>query len=163
MKALKWIGRTVRTTLFLGTLTVSLAISTVSLGLWGLSLTTQVTALTVGAASAAIAQTKAVTKAVARTKAREKAKARLKRVLVAIPIVGIASAAAFEYGDYREWQGDNPEGDFSDYSCEVAVLSAEVIDEVLQDLPEATRPPRDMVLSQLPDCPSPDAKATDEG
>ena len=73
-------------------------------------------------------------------------------MLVAIPVIGIATAAAFEYGDYQEWQADNPDGDFGDYSCEVAVLSAEVVDEVLQDLPEATRPPRDVVLSQLPAC-----------
>ncbi|MBU1175722.1 MAG: hypothetical protein KKH72_10005 [Alphaproteobacteria bacterium] len=155
MKTLKWIARTVRTTLFLGVLCVSLAVSTASLGLWAVSLTTQVTALTVGAATAALAESKAVAKAVAKAKAREKAKARLKRVLVALPLVGIAAAAAFEYGDYREWQEENPEGDFGDYGCEVAALSAEVVNEVLQDLPEATRPPRDAILSRLPACDAP--------
>lgn len=152
MKAIRWAMRTVRTTLFLGVLCASLAVSTVSLGLWSVSLTTQVTALTVGAASAAIAHSRSLALAVTKTKAREKAKARLKRVLVAIPVVGIATAAAFEYADYQDWLEDNPDGDFGAYSCEVATLSAEVIDEVLQDLPEGTRPPKDAVLTHLPNC-----------
>ena len=152
---MKIIGRILalfRTTLFLGIMCVSLAVTTISFGISSLTLGTQVTAMGVSAAAAAIAQRQAVATAVLKTKTREKAKARLKRLLVALPVVGIAAAAAFEYGDYLEWQEDNPEGDLGTYGCEVATLSAEVVDEVLQDLPEATRPPRELVLSQLPDC-----------
>lgn len=153
----------VRTTLFLGMACVTLASTTIALGVWTVSLTTQVATLGVGLASAAVAQTKAVALAVAKTKAREKAKARLKRVLVAIPVVGIAAAAAFEYADFQEWQADHPDGDFADYSCEVAALSAEVIDEVMQELPEGSRPPRDLVLSSLPACNAPSGAVKSPG
>ncbi len=158
MRFLKPILFLLRSTAFLLVVCATLATTTLSLGIAAVSMSAQVATLTAGAAVAATTQARAVATAVAKAKAKEKTKektkARLKRVLVAVPVAGLAAAAAFEYADYLEWQQVHPEGTAAEYGCEVAALSAEVIDEVLQDLPEATRPPRDLVLSQLPACPT---------
>ncbi|MFA8387688.1 MAG: hypothetical protein ACEPO2_18875 [Pelagibaca sp.] len=125
-----------------------MALSTVALGLQALTLTAQVASVTAGASAAALAHRKNLARAVAKTKA----KARLRRALVAVPVVGAGAAVAFEAQDFRDWQVDNPEGTFADYSCEVASLSAEVVDDVLQGLPEGVRPSREWMLRQVPDC-----------
>jgi hypothetical protein len=145
----------VRTTAFLVVLCVSLATTAVSLGVWAVSLTAQVTTMTASAAAAAIAHRKAIAAAVLRTKA----KARLRRALVVVPVAGIAAAIAFEREDYLEWKQDNPDGDLEAYGCEVSAVSAEVVDDVLQDLPEQVRPSRDWLLSRLPECAAPAAES----
>jgi hypothetical protein len=137
-----------RTTGFLVMLCVSLATTALSMGVWAVSLTTQVTTMTASAAAAAIAHRKAIAAAVVRTKA----KARLRRALVVLPVAGIAAAIAFEREDYLEWKQDNPDGDLETYGCEVSAVSAEVVDDVLQDLPEKIRPSRDWLLSRMPKC-----------
>lgn len=138
----------VRSTAFLAMLCVSLAATAISMGIWAVSLTAQVTTMTASAAAAAIANRKAIAAAVGRTKA----KARLRRALVVVPVAGIAAAVAFEREDYLEWKEENPDGDLQDYGCEVSSISAEVVDDVLQDLPEQIRPSRDWLLSQMPEC-----------
>lgn len=137
-----------RTASFLAVLCVSLATTAVSMGIWAVSLTAQVTTMTASAAATAIAHRKAIAAAVVRTKA----KARLRRALVVLPIAGIAAAAAFERQDYLEWKEENPEGDLEEYGCELSAVSTEVIDEVLQDLPEAVRPSKGWLLSRVPSC-----------
>jgi len=137
-----------RTAGFLAVLCVSLATTAISMGIWAVSLTAQVTTMTASAAAAAIANRKAIAAAIVRTKA----KARLRRALVVLPIAGIAAAVAFERQDYLEWKTDHPDGDVEDYGCEVGTVSAEVIDDVLQDLPETVRPSRDWLLSRVPSC-----------
>ena len=129
-------------------LSAALLVSTVVLAVQAVTLTAQVATVTASASAAALSHRKELAKAIARTKA----KARLRRMLVAVPVIGAGAAVAFEAQDFRDWQIDNPEGTFADYSCEVAMLSAEVVDEVLQDLPDGFRPSRDMVLNQLPEC-----------
>lgn len=104
--------------------------------------------MTVSAAAAALANRKAIAAAIVRTKA----KARLRRAVVALPIAGVAAAVAFERQDYLEWKDDHPDGDVEDYGCEVGTVSAEVIDDVLQELPGPVRPSRDWLLSRLPGC-----------
>jgi len=141
----------IRTTAFLVVLCISLATTAVSLGIWAVSLTAQVTTMTAGAAATAIAHRKAIAAAVLRTKA----KARLRRALVVVPVAGLAAAIAFERQDYLEWKEDNPDGDVEAYGCEVSVVSAEVVDDVLQDLPEQVRPSRDWLLSRTADCEKP--------
>jgi hypothetical protein len=140
--------RLLRSTVVLMWLCGALAISTVTLGVQAVLLSAQVATASASAAAAAVAHRKALAKAVSKAKA----KARLRRMLVAVPIAGTGAAVAFEAQDYYEWQADNPDGVFADYSCEVAELSAEVVDDVLQDLPETLRPSRDWVLGQLPEC-----------
>ncbi|MCL3882205.1 hypothetical protein [Marivita sp. GX14005] len=147
--------RFLRSTALLVWLCGALAIGTVTLAFQTFALSAQVAGLTANAASTALRHRKEVTKAVARAKAREKAKARLRRALVAVPFVGGGVAVALEAQDYREWQEANPALGFDDYACDVAALSAEVIDEVLQDLPESLRPAPDAVLGRLPKCDRP--------
>lgn len=127
---------------------VSLAASTIALGVWAVSLTAQVATVTASAAAAAVANRKAIAAAVARTKA----KARLRRFVAALPIAGVAAVAVFERQDYLEWQEENPDGDFADYSCQSAHLSAELVNDVLAGLPAAIRPSEAFLLSQLPEC-----------
>jgi len=142
-----------RTAGFLAVLCVSLATTAVSMGIWAISLTAQVSTMTASALAASLANRRAIAAAVVRTKA----KARLRRALVVIPVAGIAAAIAFEREDYLEWKQDNPDGDLESYGCEVSAVSAEVVDDVLQDLPEQVRPSRDWLLSRMPDCKVPDA------
>ena len=137
-----------RTTSVLLVLCLSLATTTISFGLWAVSATAQVASVTASATAAAIANRKAIAAAVMRTKA----KARLRRVLVAVPIAGLAAAAVFEHQDYIEWKEEHPDGDAKTYGCEISSLSAEFVDDVLQEFPEGVRPSRDLVLSQMPDC-----------
>jgi hypothetical protein len=137
-----------RTTGFLVMLCVSLATTALSMGIWAVSLTAQVSTMTVSAAATAIANRKAIAAAIVRTKA----KARLRRAMLALPIAGVAAAIAFERQDYLDWKKDNPDGDVEDYGCEVGTVSAEVIDDVLQELPGQVRPSRDWLLSRLPNC-----------
>ena len=119
-----------------------------TLAAWAVSLSTQVATLTANAASTAIRHRKQITKAVAKAKA----KWRVRRVLVAIPAVGTVAAFAFEAQDYYAWEAENPDGTAAEYACEVAELSAEVVDAVLQELPEMTRPSPDTVLAMMPTC-----------
>lgn len=126
----------------------SLFLSTAALAVTALQLSSQVAGLTASATAAGLANRRAISAAVARAKA----KARLRRIVASVPIAGIAAAGYFERRDFLEWQTENPNGTFEDYSCEVARLSADVIDEVLQELPEAARPSKDFVISSLSDC-----------
>ena len=134
-----------KSTVFLTTLCLMLAISTATLAVKTLSLGTKVAAVTAGAVAA---QRKAVATAVTRTKA----KARLRRMVVMVPVAGIAAAGYFEEQDYQEWKAQNPEMGRKDYACEVSRVSAEVVDDMLQGLPEDVRPSREFLLSRLPDC-----------
>jgi hypothetical protein len=144
------IFRILRSTVFLIWLCVALAASTVALGIQAITLSAQVATLSAGAAASALRHRKELVKAVSKAKA----KARLRRVLVAVPVVGTGAALAFEAQDFQDWQAEHPEGSFADYTCETAEMSAEVVDEVLQDLPEQFRPSRDAVLARLPNCES---------
>lgn len=143
--------RLLRSTVVLMWLCGALVVSTVALGLQAITLSAQVATVTAGAASVAAKHRKDLAKAVSKAKA----KARLRRFIVAIPFVGGGAALAFEAQDFQDWQAENPEGSFAEYSCEVAEVSAELVDDVLQDLPEVMRPSRDAVLAQLPDCDAP--------
>ena len=130
-----------KNTVVLSVLCLMLAFSTAALAIKTLSLGAKVAAVTAGAAAA---QSQAV--------ARTKAKARLRRAVVMVPVAGIAAAGYFEEQDYQEWKEQNPELGRSDYACEVSQFSAEVIDDMLQELPEQVRPSREFVLSKLPEC-----------
>ena len=77
--------------------------------------------------------------AVSRAIAKEKAKGRVRRIAVAVPVIGTAIAAGFEYWDYTQWKNDHPEGDVEQYAHEVAPISAEVANEVINELPEGLR------------------------
>ncbi len=84
--------------------------------------------------------------------ARAIAKARLRRLASAIPLVGAGVAVYFERQTYYEWRELYPEGTYNDYACDMATLTAEVVDEVFQWLPTTLRPPGSLVRGFTPDC-----------
>ena len=126
------------------------ALASLSIGLtWcSLQLATSVARLTTEATATALKHRKEISKAVAKTKA----KARLKRVLVMVPIVGIGAGAYFEEQDYQEWKHQNPNGKRQDYACEVAALTAEVLDELSREMPDNLRPSKERLTDQFPKC-----------
>ena len=137
-----------RNVVFLGWLSFALVSTTIATGIWALQMTTTVAAMSAKAASTAVAHRKQLAKAVAKTKA----KARLRRAVVAVPIAGVAAIGYFEEQDYQEWLEDHPEGTRQQYACEVASMTAEIADEVLQDLPERVRPSPETILGYMPEC-----------
>lgn len=142
------IFRLFRNVVFLGWLCFALASTTLAATVWAVQLTATVATVSAQAAAAAVAHRRQLARAIARTKA----KARLRRMIAAVPIAGLGAIAYFEERDFQDWKEDNPEGTRAEYACELAELSAEVIDEVLQDLPESVRPSPDNVQGWLPDC-----------
>ncbi|SDJ39354.1 hypothetical protein [Lutimaribacter saemankumensis] len=137
-----------RSVVFLGWLSFALASSTIAAGIWAFQMTTTVATMSAKAAATAVAHRKQLAKAVAKTKA----KARLRRAVVAVPLAGVGAIAYFEEQDFQEWLVENPEGTRQQYACEVASLTAEVVDDVLQGLPEIMRPAPETVLGYLPEC-----------
>ncbi|MCV2868824.1 hypothetical protein OEW28_09310 [Defluviimonas sp. WL0002] len=106
------------------------------------------------AVATAVATTKTAAEAsekaaVAKTKVREKAKGRLRRLTVAVPVAGVAAAAAFEYNDFSDWQEENPEGTVDQYIQETVETTKLVIDEVLAELPAWLSIDRDELIGQM--------------
>lgn len=94
-------------------------------------------------------------------KAKLKARERIRRTLIAVPVVGAGLIVYFEEQDYQDWLIDHPDGSRADYACEVASYSAEVIDEIVenivdasQNLPKSVRPDPDNVTQwlEIPKC-----------
>ncbi len=140
--------RALKSVVFLGWLSFVLASTAIAAGVWVMQLSATVATMTTNAAAIALANRKQLAKAVAKTKA----KARLRRVIAVIPVAGVGALAYFEEQDYQEWLQQNPEGTRQQYACKVSALTAEVMDEVLQDLPEFVRPESETVLGFMPDC-----------
>lgn len=143
-----WFTRVLRSTAFVVALIFVLASSVIGTTLWALQLSAAVTTMSANAAAAATRHRNELAEAVARTKA----KARLRRLVAAVPFVGAGAVVYFEDQDYRDWLAENPGGTPGEYACEVARLSAEVIDEVLTELPEGARPSPETALSWMPEC-----------
>ena len=127
-----------RNAAFLGALCLLLLTTTLGAITWGVQ-----TAATLTAATSA-----AVAKAVMKTKA----KARIRRAVVAIPVIGIGAMVYFEERNYKEWRVENPDGTRQESGCQVVDMTALVIEEVLQELPEAVRPQPETVFKLIPKC-----------
>lgn len=140
--------RLFRNVVFLIWLSIALATTAIAASVWALKMTATVATMSAKAAQTAIAHRKQLTKAVAKTKA----KARLRRAVVAIPIAGIGATTYFEEQDYQEWKLQNPEGNRKEYACEIAGLTVEVMDDVLQGFPELVRPTPETLRGYLPTC-----------
>ena len=143
-----------RSALFLFLLAVGLGVALLQTSLSLASATAQVATLSANAATTAALHKKQMAKAIS----KEKAKARLKRLIVAVPLLGTGAALAFEANDLKVWLGENPDKAPTDYGCEVASSSAEVMDEVLAELPAKFRPSNDLIMSRMPECNEPSAK-----
>jgi hypothetical protein len=87
--------------------------------------------------------------------AKEKAKSRLKQAIVAVPFVGSVAYAAMEINDLRIWKKENPGKSDADYACETAQLSAEVLEDVLAEIPDLNKSEiNKTLLSLIGDCDS---------
>ena len=146
MKFIFVVMRLLKNTMFTIVLLITLTISTAGLVLKTLSIKAQMTVATAHVAKSAVNNRKEIAAAVVRVKVE----ARLRRIVEALPFVGVAAVVAFEKRDYESWQIDNPNRTLACYSCETATIGAEILDEVLAELPEKIRPSKDNVLSLLP-------------
>ena len=154
LRLIRFVFRLFRSAIFLFLLTVGLGVALLQTSLSLASATAQVATLSSNAATAAALHKKQLAKAIS----KEKAKARLKRLIVAVPLLGTGAAVAFEGNDLKVWLEENPDKSATDYGCEVASSSAEVMDEVLAELPEKFRPSNDLIMSRMPECNEPSAK-----
>ena len=142
----------------------TLVISTIGAGVWAFQQTLRVATLSADLAKSAaeLASTKAAHKtALSKQKAKIKAKARLRRGLVAVPVLGAGLIVYFEEQDFQEWVNENPDGSRSDYLCEVAKYSAEIVGDIVADtveavqsLPKSVRPNSETVKAwlEIPKC-----------
>ena len=153
MRLIRFVFRLFRSAIFLFLLAVGLGVVLLQTSLSLASATAQVATLLANAATAAALHKKEIAKAIS----KEKAKARLKRLIVAVPLLGTGAAVAFEGNDLKVWLEENPDKSPTDYGCEVASSSAEVMDEVLAELPEKFRPSSDLIMSRMPKCNEPSA------
>lgn len=152
LSVLRAVRRLLRSAVFLLWLCGALAFATVSSTIWAVQAGSTAAVATAKMTQMAAAHRKEMRRAVARTRAKTRAKARLKRGMTAIPVIGLAVAAAFEEQEYRDWRKENPGGTRKAYVCESAALTAEVLDEVLASLPERLRPGPDTLAGLVPEC-----------
>ena len=143
-----------KSAIFLFLLALGLGVALLQTSLSLASATAQVATLSANAATAAALHKKQMAKAIS----KEKAKARLKRLIVAVPLIGTGAAIAFEANEVKVWLEENPDKSATDYGCDVAYASADVMDEVLAELPERFRSSNDLIMSRMPECDKPSAK-----
>jgi hypothetical protein len=122
-----------RSTVFVVWVIGTLAVFSLTATVWAAYKTWQVAQLTYRVAELGYQHRRAM--------ARAMAKARIRRIAVAVPIVGAGAAVYFERQAFSEWQQLYPDGALEEYACDMTALTAEVLDEVLQGLPSAVRPP----------------------
>ena len=137
-----------RNTVFMIWLLCSLASITVFSSIWALQKTFMVAKLSAEITSNTIRHIKEIKKTITKIKA----KARLKRIITMLPIAGAAAGIYFEESEFQEWLIDNPNGKRSDYLCEIAEITSEVIDEVINTLPKSIRSSENLLQAISPTC-----------
>ena len=137
-----------KNTVFLIWLLCSLASITVFSSIWALQKTFMVAKLSAEITSNTIKHRKEIKKTITKIKA----KARLKRIITMLPIAGAAAGLYFEESEFQEWLIDNPNGKRSDYLCEIAEITSEIIDEVINDLPQSIRSGENLLKAISPVC-----------
>ena len=137
-----------KNTVFLIWLLCSLASITVFSSIWALQKTFMVAKLSAEITSNTIKHRKEIKKTITKIKA----KARLKRIITMLPIAGTAAGIYFEESEFQEWLIDNPNGKRSDYLCEIAEITSEIIDEVIDALPQSIKSGENLLKAITPDC-----------
>ena len=137
-----------KNTVFLIWLLCSLASITVFTSIWALQKTFMVAKLSAEITSNTIKHRKEIKKTITKIKA----KARLKRIITMLPIAGTAAGIYFEESEFQEWLIDNPNGKRSDYLCEIAEITSEIIDEVIDDLPQSIKSGENLLKAITPEC-----------
>ena len=138
----------VKNTVFLIWLLCSLASITVFSSIWALQKTFMVAKLSAEITSNTIKHRKEIKKTITKIKA----KARLKRIITMLPIAGTAAGIYFEESEFQEWLIDNPNGKRSDYLCEIAEITSEIIDDVIDDLPQSIKSGENLLKAITPEC-----------
>ena len=137
-----------KNTVFLIWLLCSLASITVFTSIWALQKTFMVAKLSAEITSNTINHRKEIKKTITKIKA----KARLKRIITMLPIAGAAAGIYFEESEFQEWLIDNPNGKRSDYLCEIAEITSEIIDEVIDALPQSIKSGETLLKAITPEC-----------
>ena len=137
-----------RNTVFMIWLLCSLASITVFSSIWALQKTFMVAKLSAEITSNTIKNRKEIKKTITKIKA----KARLKRIITMLPIAGTAAGIYFEESEFQEWLIDNPNGKRSDYLCEIAEITSEIIDDVIDDLPQSIKSGENLLKAITPEC-----------
>ena len=137
-----------KNTVFVIWLLCSLATITVFSSIWALQKTFMVAKLSAEITSNTIKHRKEIKKTITKIKA----KARLKRIITMLPIAGTAAGIYFEESEFQEWLIDNPNGKRSDYLCEIAEITSEIIDEVIDDLPHSIKSGENLLKAITPEC-----------
>ena len=137
-----------KNTVFLIWLLCSLASITVFSSIWALQKTFMVAKLSAEITSNTIKHRKEIKKTITKIKA----KARLKRIITMLPIAGAAAGLYFEESEFQEWLIDNPNGKRSDYLCEIAEITSEIIDEVIDALPQSIKSGENLLKAITPEC-----------
>ena len=91
-------------------------------------------------------------KEIKKTITKMKAKARLKRIITMLPIAGAAAGVYFEESEFQEWLTDNPNGKRYDYLCEIAEITSEIIDEVIDALPQSIKSGETLLKAITTEC-----------
>ena len=138
----------IRSTVFLIWIFFSLVSITVFMSIWALQTTFKVAKLSAEITSNTIKHKKAIKNAVLRVKA----KARLKRMITMLPFAGAAAGIYFEESEFQEWLLENPTGSRSEYLCEIAEITSEILDEVINDLPQTIKPSGSLLKNITPKC-----------
>ena len=137
-----------KNTVFIIWLLCSLASITVFSSIWALQKTFMVAKLSAEITSNTIKHRKEIKKTITKIKA----KARLKRIITMLPIAGTAAGIYFEESEFQEWLIDNPNGKRSDYLCEIAEITSEIIDEVIDALPQSIKSGENLLKAITPEC-----------
>ena len=137
-----------KNTVFLIWLLCSLASITVFSSIWALQKTFMVAKVSAEITSNTFKHRKEIKKTISKIKA----KARLKRIITMLPIAGAAAGIYFEESEFQEWLIDNPNGKRSDYLCEIAEITSEIIDDVIDDLPQSIKSGENLLKAITPEC-----------
>ena len=137
-----------KNTVFMIWLLCSLASITVFSSIWALQKTFMVAKLSAEITSNTFKHRKEIKKTISKIKA----KARLKRIITMLPIAGAAAGLYFEESEFQEWLIDNPNGKRSDYLCEIAEITSEIIDEVIDALPQSIKSGENLLKAITPEC-----------
>jgi hypothetical protein len=73
-------------------------------------------------------------------------------MITMLPFAGAAAGLYFEESEFQEWLIDNPNGKRSDYLCEIAEITSEIIDEVIDDLPQSIKSGENLLKAITPEC-----------
>ena len=137
-----------KNTVFVIWLLCSLASITVFSSIWALQKTFMVAKLSAEITSNTFKHRKEIKNTISKIKA----KARLKRIITMLPIAGAAAGIYFEESEFQEWLIDNPNGKRSDYLCEIAEITSEIIDDVIDDLPQSIKSGENLLKAITPGC-----------